>query len=353
MAGVTNAPFRALARSFGAAIYVCEMVGARALVDGDAKTNHLATFPVDESPRSIQLYGTDPGAVGEAVALLVKRENADHIDLNFGCPVPKVTRNGGGGALPWRRDLYRSIVRAAVVNSAGRPITVKFRKGIDDGHLTYLDCGLIAEEEGASAVALHARTVYQLYSGTADWESIRLLKEVVKTIPVLGNGDIWEAADAVRMIEETGCDGVVIGRGCLGRPWLFGDLALTFAGTPTNSVPTLGFVTEVMRRHAALLVDWIDPFIGIRLFRKHVGWYFKGYPVGPDVRRALSEVDDLEQLDFWLGQLDATALPHDGATSMIRGHSHGPRDVHLPHGFYEGEWTAVSSKDAELALSGG
>ncbi len=353
MAGVTNAPFRRLARRFGAGIYVCEMIGARALVDGDEKTNHLATFPEDESPRSIQLYGTDPGAVGEAVALLVERERADHIDLNFGCPVPKVTRHGGGGALPWREDLYRSIVRAAVQNSSGRPITVKFRKGIDDHHLTYLDTGSIAEDEGAAAVALHARTVHQLYSGTADWDAIRRLKEKVTTIPVLGNGDIWEASDAVRMMEQTGCDGVVIGRGCLGRPWLFGDLAATFGGRPTNTVPTLGFVADVMRSHAAMLVDWIDPFIGIRLFRKHVGWYFKGYPVGPDVRRALAEVSDLVELELWLDKLDPDALPHAGSTSMTRGHSHGPRDVSLPHGYLDGTWVGRPSREAELAVSGG
>lgn len=352
MAGVTNAPFRRLARRFGPAIYVCEMVGARALVDGETKTNHLATFPADESPRSIQLYGTDPGAVGEAVALLVERENADHIDLNFGCPVPKVTRNGGGGALPWRQARFRAIVAAAVANAAGRPITVKMRKGIDDDHLTYLASGLIAEEEGAAAVALHARTVEQLYSGTADWSAIRLLKQTVTTIPVLGNGDIWEATDALRMVEETGCDGVVVGRGCLGRPWLFGDLAAAFAGTPTNTIPTLGFVAGVMRDHARLLVEWIDPFIGIRLFRKHVGWYLKGYPAGPELRRTLAEVEDIDQLDRLLAMLDPDCLPHDGATSMTRGHTRGPRPVHLPQGYLEGGWDE-DVPEAELAVGGG
>jgi nifR3 family TIM-barrel protein len=353
MAGVTNAPFRRLCRRHGgdASLYVCEMIGARSLVEGDEKTRMLARFPADESPRSIQLYGTDPGSVGEAVALLVAEEGADHIDLNFGCPVPKVTRNGGGAALPWRRDRLRAILRAAVANSAGIPITIKFRKGIDDGHLTHLDTGRVAEEEGVAAVALHARTAHDLYSGDADWTAIRSLKETVTSIPVLGNGDIWEPADAIRMMEETGCDGVVVGRGCLGRPWLFGDLAATLAGRPTITVPTLGEVGAVMREHAALLCEWFGDFMGIRTFRKHTGWYLKGYPAGPDLRRALAEVDGMDGLDDLLGKLDPGALPHDGATRMARGHTRGPKSVKLPPGYLDGRWD--EDVPDEVAVSGG
>ncbi len=349
MAGVTNAPFRRLCRQFGAGIYVCEMIGARSLVDGDEKTRLLATFPEDESPRAIQLYGTDPGSVGEAVAHLVSDGGADHVDLNFGCPAPKVTRNGGGAALPFRRDLYRDIVRAAVSNAGEAPITVKFRKAIDDDHLTYLDTGRIARDEGVSAVGLHARTAFQLYSGSADWSAIRTLKETLD-IPVLGNGDIWEASDAIRMVEETGCDGVIVGRGCLGRPWLFADLAKVFAGEEVVTIPDLGSVADTMVLHAQLLVDWFGDYRGIRSFRKHASWYLKGYPVGPDIRRRLSTVESVDGLAEIVGEFDSPAMPHDGASRMPRGHTNGPRPVRLPHRYLEGEW---SKPVPEMAVSGG
>ncbi len=352
MAGVTNAPFRRLCRRHGAGLYVTEMIGARALAEGDAKTTRLATFPPDEAPRSIQLYGTSAGPVGEAVARLVDVAGADHIDLNFGCPAPKVTRHGGGAALPYRLDLFRDIVRAAVDNAGAVPITIKYRIGIDGEHHTYLDAGRVAEAEGVAAVGLHARTAEQLYAGAADWTAIRRLKQTL-TIPVLGNGDIWEAADAIRMVEETGCDGVIVGRGCLGRPWLFGDLARAFAGDLTVSIPTLGNVVDVMVEHARLLVEWFDLFAGIRSFRKHTGWYLKGYPAGPETRRRLSVVEDLDELAAILGELDRRALPHDGATRMTRGHSHGPRPVRLPHRYLEGGWDGPLPAEAELAVSGG
>lgn len=352
MAGVTNAPFRRLCRRHGAGLYVNEMIGARALVNGDAKTSHLATFPADETPRSIQLYGTSPEAVGAAVAMLVSERGADHVDLNFGCPAPKITRHGGGAALPYRPGLFREIVQAAVANAGSVPVTVKFRKGIDDDHLTYLETGRIAQDEGVAAVGLHARTAEQLYSGSADWSAIARLVDVLD-IPVLGNGDIWEAADAVRMVNETGCAGVIVGRGCLGRPWLFADLARAFDGDLTTSVPTLGEVTGVMYDHATLLVDWFDLFTGIRSFRKHTGWYLKGYPAGPEVRRRLSVVEDLNQLAAILAELDPDALPHDGATRMARGHTHGPRPVRLPHRYLEGGWDEAVPAEAELAVSGG
>jgi nifR3 family TIM-barrel protein len=357
MAGVTNAPFRRLCRRHGGdrgSLYVSEMIGARSLVEGDPKTAQLARFPDDEMPRSIQLYGTEAGSVGEAVAFLTRDAKAHHVDLNFGCPVPKVTRNGGGAALPWRRHRLRAILRAAVANAGAVPVTIKIRMGIDAGHLTYLEAGRIAEEEGIAAVALHARTAHQLYAGHADWSAIRRLKETVTTIPVLGNGDIREASDAVRMMRQTGCDGVVVGRGCLGRPWLFGDLSRAIAGeAEAVTVPPLGFVADVMREHATLLVEWFGPAIGIRGFRKHTGWYLKGYPAGPEVRRALAKVDGIDELDVLLDILDPAGLPEPGATRMARGHTRGPRTVRLPHGYLEGRWDEDVPAAEELAVSGG
>lgn len=352
MAGVTNAPFRTLCREFGAGLYVSEMIGARGLVEGNEKTLDLVRFGPDESPRSIQLYGTDPGSLGEAVALLVSEHGVDHIDMNFGCPMGKVTRHGGGAALPWKTGLFRRIVRAAVANAGGVPVTVKFRKGIDDDHLTYLETGLIAEDEGAAAVALHARTARQLYSGNADWEAIARLKETVTTIPVLGNGDIWVAEDARAMMEATGCDGVVVGRGCLGRPWLFRDLAELFAGRERSAPPGLGEVGRIMLRHAQLLVDHFGER-GITMFRRHTSWYLKGFPVGPALRDAFANVESLEQLADLVGKLDPDIPYPMEAERMVRGHSQGPRPVRLPQGFLHSRETGALPAEAEEAVSGG
>jgi len=353
MAGVTNAPFRRLCREFGAGLYVSEMIGARGLVEQSEKTLALARFDEDEVPRSIQLYGTDPGSLGEAVAFLVSEHGVDHIDMNFGCPMGKVTRHGGGAALPWKKDLFRSIVRAAVDNAGGVPVTVKFRKGIDDEHLTYIETGLTAEEEGAVAVALHARTARQLYSGEADWEAIRNLKSAVASIPVLGNGDIWTAEDAVRMMESTGCDGVVVGRGCLGRPWLFRDLADVFAGRSPADPPDLGEVGRVMVRHATLLVDHFGDPYGINLFRKHPPWYLKGFPVGPASRDAFSRVSSIDELEELVARLDPDIPFPEEAHRMVRGHSHGPRPVRLPHGFLADRGGDRLDAEAEQVVSGG
>ncbi len=353
MAGVTNAPFRRLCREFGAGLYVSEMIGARGLVERNEKTLALARFDVDEVPRSIQLYGTAPEALGEAVAYLVRDLGVDHIDMNFGCPMGKVTRHGGGAALPWKTELFRSIVRAAVTNAGDVPITVKFRKGIDDDHLTFVETGLIAEEEGAAAVALHARTARQLYSGEADWSAIARLKQAVSSIPVLGNGDIWTAGDAVRMIESTGCDGVVVGRGCLGRPWLFRDLADVFAGRQPQDPPDLGEVGEIMIRHAQLLVDHFGERFGIRLFRKQPSWYLKGFPAGPVVRDAMSRVCSVDELIDLVGELDPDVPFPEEANHMVRGHSHGPRPVRLPHGFLSDRSAHHLAPESEQVVSGG
>ena len=334
MAGVTNAPFRDLCRAQGAGLYVSEMIAARGLVERHDKTRHLARFGPGESPRSIQLYGTNPLVLRDAARQLVDEHGAEHIDLNFGCPVRKVTRHGGGAALPWRRRLFQAVVRAAVEGAGPVPVTVKLRKGLDDEHLTYLDAGPIAEAEGAGAVALHARTAEQAYSGRADWAAIAALKAAVTSVPVLGNGDIWVAADAMRMVAETGCDGVVVGRGCLGRPWLFADLAAAFDGLSVDTAPALGTVVDTMVDHARRLAAWHGESVGVRDLRKHVGWYLQGYPVGPAVRRRLVQADTLEEFESVAGELDPSIELPVGSLGLPRGHQHGPKAVTVPDGFW-------------------
>jgi nifR3 family TIM-barrel protein len=359
MAGVTNAPFRTLCRRFGAGLYVSEMVMARAVVERNKKTERMISFAPGESPRSIQLYGTEPRSLGEAVRRLVAEGLVDHIDMNFGCPAPKVTRNGGGSAVPLKRNLFRSIVRAAVVaareESGGRvPVTIKFRKGLNDDLLTFLDAGRIGEEEGVAGVALHARTAEQLYSGKADWKAIGELKEAVTSIPVLGNGDIWEASDALTMMHETGCDGVVVGRGCLGKPWLFRDLADAFASRPVQEPPVMAEVTAMMREHAQLLWEYFELDRGIRDFRKHAGWYVTGYSVGPDMRRRLGQVSSLGELDDLLGEIDPTLTLPEANRRIPRGHTNGPRPVHLPHGYLDNldDDTPPSVEEESMANGG-
>jgi nifR3 family TIM-barrel protein len=352
MAGVTNAPFRTLCRRYGAGLYVSEMIGARALLEGDEKTLANARFAPEEDLRSIQLYGTEPNSVKAAARLLVEEHGVHHIDLNFGCPVPKVTRHGGGAALPWKIGLFAAIVSAAVEGAGDVPVTVKFRMGIDDAHLTYLDAGRAAEQAGAAAVALHARTAEQRYSGTARWEAIADLKAHVD-IPVLGNGDIWTAEDAVRMIETTGCDGVVVGRGCLGRPWLFAELAAALSGRPVPPPPNLGEIADTMRLHAHLLVEHYGQRVGINLFRRHPTWYLKGFPVGRELRARLSQVADLEELDELLAQLDPTIPFPPEAARMVRGHAGGPRKVRLPAGYLDTREAESLDPEAELVVSGG
>ena len=353
MAGVTNAPFRRLCRRFGAGLYVSEMISARALCEGNEKTDLLASFAPDEAPRSLQLAGVDPVFVGQAVNRLVDQDRVDHLDLNFGCPVRKVTRHGGGGALPYKRRLFASVVDAAVSAAGAVPVTVKMRVGIDGEHPTYLEAGRIAEDLGVSAVALHGRTVAQLYSGEADWSTIARLKETVRSIPVLGNGDIWEASDALAMMDRTGCDGEVIGRGCLGRPWLFGQLAAAFEGRPLPEAPTTATVASIMTEHAKLLVEWFGPYRGIREFRKHTAWYLKGYPVGGEIRGRLGQVENLDELARLLDALPDVALPADN-TRVARGHTRGPQVVALPDGWlYDPYDHALASPEGDSAASGG
>ncbi|HVF32374.1 MAG TPA: tRNA dihydrouridine synthase DusB [Acidimicrobiales bacterium] len=353
MAGVTNLAFRRLCREHGAGLYVSEMVTARALLESNARTLRMSSFGADEPVRSLQLYGTDPAVVGAAVRRLVDEVGVDHVDLNFGCPAAKVTKKGGGGALPIHRVLFRDIVRAAVGAAGLVPVTVKTRIGIDDDHVSFLDAGRIAEDEGCAAIALHARTVEQLYSGEADWARIAELKASVSSIPVLGNGDIWEAADAQAMMAETGCDGVVVGRGCLGRPWLFRDLADAFAGRPLQAPPSLGEVAAAMARHARLLVDLLGEDQGCRDFRKHVAWYLTGYPVGGARRKAMAMVATLADLDAHLAELDPSEPFPESARRTRRGHTNGPRPVHLPPGWLDRLDDPTPPEGADLLVSGG
>jgi nifR3 family TIM-barrel protein len=335
MAGITNTAFRRLCREFGAGLYVSEMITSRALVERTEGSMRLIKHHESETPRSIQLYGVDPKTVSDAVTMLVAEDRADHIDLNFGCPVPKVTRKGGGAALPWKLDLFRDIVEGAVKAAGALPLTIKMRKGIDSDHLTYLEAARIAEGAGVASIALHARTASEFYSGHADWSAIAKLKETISSVPVLGNGDIWSGEDAIRMVEETGCDGVVVGRGCLGRPWLFGDLASSFNGEGTVAHPSLGVVAATLRRHAELLVDFFDgdEDHACRDIRKHIAWYFKGYPVGGDLRAKLATVESLQQMDDLLGELDWDQ-PYPGADAEgPRGRAGTPKRPSLPDGW--------------------
>jgi nifR3 family TIM-barrel protein len=362
MAGITNAPFRTLCREFsgGRGLFVSEMITTRALVERNEKTMRLVHFDADERPRSIQLYGVDPVTVGKAVRMIVEEDLADHIDLNFGCPVPKITRKGGGSALPYKRNLLRAILREAVTGAGRLPVTMKMRKGIDDDHLTYLDAGRIAVEEGVTAVALHGRTAAQHYGGTADWDAVARLKDTVgalSDIPVLGNGDIWSADDALRMVRETGCDGVVVGRGCLGRPWLFGDLVAAFDGRGPDAYarPSLREVAGTMLRHARLLGEWLeDESRGVIDFRKHVAWYTKGFSVGSDMRRKLAVASSLDELGDLLGELDlGQPWPAAGADGP-RGRTAGRNRVVLPDGWLDDPYDAACvTPDAELDTSGG
>jgi len=302
MAGVTNAPFRALCREQGAGLFVSEMITARGWLEGNALTRLLASPQPGERPRSVQLYGADPVDLREAARQLVQ-DGVQHIDLNFGCPVPKVTRHGGGSAIPVKPRLMARLLRAAVDGAGAVPVTVKVRKGIDEALLTFLDAGRVAESEGAAAIGLHARTAAQLYAGEADWTAIAALKAAVR-IPVLGNGDVWECWDALRMMRQSGCDGVIVGRGCLRRPWLFAELAAVFDGREPPPQPPLGHVVDVMRRHARLLVDFFGPDIGVRQMRKWCGWYLTGFRNSAPARAALSRIRTLEEMDAILAGLD-------------------------------------------------
>jgi nifR3 family TIM-barrel protein len=356
MAGVTNTAFRRLCRAYGGGLYVSEMVTARALVEHNRKTLRIVARAEGEPVHSVQLYGVDPDVMARAVAILVHEIGVDHVDLNFGCPVPKVTKLGGGAALPLHHNLFAAIVGAAVGAAGEVPVTVKMRVGVSDDHVTYLRAARAAADAGVAAVALHARTAEQLYSGVADWTRIADLVELLAGtgVPVLGNGDIWEASDGVRMMAVSGCDGVVVGRGCLGRPWLFRDLDLALRGLDVPPAPPLGVVADAMRTHVQLLVeDFGDESLAVRDFRKHVAWYLTGFPVGGEVRRTMALTSTLAELDELLAALDPALLPTPESARAKRGHTHGPRPVSLPHGWLESADSTDVPAGAELLVSGG
>ncbi len=354
MAGVTNAAYRSLCREQGAGLYVCEMITSRGLVERDEVTKSMLVFDPGESVRSVQLYGVDPGYMARAAEILCSEYGVRHIDLNFGCPVPKVTRKGGGAALPWKRRLLGMILEATVKAAApyNVPVTMKTRKGIDEDHLTFLDAGRIAQESGCAAISLHGRTADQHYSGEADWGAIAELVDHV-AIPVLGNGDIWEASDALRMVDETGCAGVVVGRGCLGRPWLFRDLAAAFGSGGAPALPNLGEVAAMMRRHAELLVQFMGEERGCKEFRKHIAWYLKGFAAGGELRQSLGLVDTLATLDTLLTRLDPTEPFPVAELGNPRGRQGSPRRVALPEGWLDGRDDLSVDASAELGISGG
>ena len=367
MAGITNTAFRRLCREFGGGLYVSEMVTSRALVERTEESMRLVSHHPSEEIRSVQLYGVDPKTIADAVTMLVAEDRADHIDLNFGCPVPKVTRKGGGAALPWKQDLFTSIVNAAVKAAGEIPLTIKMRKGIDADHLTYLDAGKAARDAGVTAVALHGRTAADYYSGEADWNSIAKLREALPDMQVLGNGDIWSAGDAIRMMRETGVDGVVVGRGCLGRPWLFGDLQAAFdeyAINPNSNAaiepiqPNLGEVADAFKRHGELLVEIFESEEhACRDIRKHVAWYFKGYPVGGEFRANLARVESLAHMDEILGTLDRDA-PYPGEEAEgPRGRLGGMKTCALPDKWLQSRDLIGDQRlilqEAELSVSGG
>ena len=356
MAGITNAAFRRLCREQGAGLFVSEMVTARALIERREETFRIIKPGVGETPRSIQLYAVDPVVLGKAVDLLGSENLADHIDLNFGCPVPKVTRRGGGAALPYKRRLFSAIVESAVsaASKYGIPVTVKMRVGIDSDHQTFLESAKSAADLGVTWVALHARTAAQLYEGRSDWNKItELVEHLAPTgVPVLGNGDIWSGKDATSMMEQTGCAGVVVGRGCLGRPWLFADLVSAINGENKRVNPTLFEVRQIMLRHGQLLVEYFEnEDRAMRDIRKHMAWYLKGFSVPREIRANLGMVNSLEHMQQLLSNVVDQPYPQEVGDGPRGRTSHG-RDVKLPDGWLDDpdEFATISIDDA---ISGG
>lgn len=299
MAGVTDLPFRLLCREQGAGLLCMEMVSAKAIHFGNKNTRALMEIHPQEKPVSLQLFGSDPDLMAE-IADQIEEEPFDILDINMGCPVPKVVNNGEGSALLKNPALVREIV-TKVSRAIKKPLTVKIRKGFDDTCVNAVEIARILEDSGVAAVAVHGRTREQYYSGRADWDIIRQVKEAV-SIPVIGNGDVDSPEKAEAMFRETGCDGVMIGRASRGNPWIFHQLNTYFESGKVEKKPELSEVKDMILRHAGLLLEKKGAYTGMREMRKHVAWYTAGYPRSARLRQAINEIESLEGLKELLEQ---------------------------------------------------
>ena len=294
MAGVTDLPFRLLCKEQGAGLLCMEMVSAKAILYKNRNTQALLTIDPRENPVSLQLFGSDPDIIAE-IAHQIEDRPFDILDLNMGCPVPKIVNNGEGSALMKNPKLAGEIIEKTV-KAIKKPVTVKIRKGFDDDHVNAVEMAKIAEASGAAAVAVHGRTREQFYSGKADWDIIRQVKEAVK-IPVIGNGDLLTAEDVIAMEEQTGCDGVMIGRASRGNPWIFRQVSEYLENGKIIEPPTIAEVKKMMLRHARLQLQYRGEYTGIREMRKHVAWYTAGFPHSAKLRKRVNEVESMEALE--------------------------------------------------------
>lgn len=333
MAGVTDYPFRKLCLDNGVGLAISEMVTAHCLLANNRRTQKIATFYDDGYYRSIQLYGSNPTLLGKAVAYLSKNQLVDHIDLNFGCPMKKITAKGQGAALPYQVNLYARIIRAAVEQANGIPITVKIRMGIDEAHLYYLEAGRIAQEEGVSAVTLHARTAQQLYSGQANWEAIAKLKQALAHIPVLGNGDLYSYQDIVSMHELTQCDGFMIGRGCLGKPWLFSDIKSLLQGDCVPSTIEATRITEYLIKHLSMQIRFVGEAHALKSFRKQIKWYVLDLENGEDIFNCFLSATNFNGFISGMQQLTTEQTLQKSLLSSFKGKQKAKNKVSLPNGF--------------------